>query len=203
MKKGGNHLIKKLLILLVLLIPMIAHYQTSSTYACSCVQPGAAIDELNQRDFVFSGKVKNIVDPKKGKVVISSADPLTIHFDVKEAWKGINETEVLVVTERDSASCGFNFTMNEEYLVYGNMVDGKRHVSVCSKTALLSHATSDIYELGVGEIPTEIVTLDYDEVGQPDRGEVRKDPLIWIVGSIVFVILLFSIVYFVVRRNKR
>ena len=196
-------MIKKICILLVLLIPISFHYQISSSYACSCVQPGSALDELDKRDFVFSGKVKNMVDPKKNEVILSSADPITIHFDVKEVWKGINESEVLVVTERDSASCGFNFVMNEEYLVYGNMIEGKKHVSVCSKTTLLNEATADLNELGEGKLPTEIVTIEYDEDEGTNSGNQQDSSVIWIVLLSVFVSILISISYLLVRKKKR
>ena len=126
--------------------------------------PGGVNEELNHSSAVFSGKVIDIIDMNKNNSTQSSIDPIGIVFEVNEAWKGIDETQVIVFTERDSASCGFEFLLNEEYLVYANENGGELRTTICSRTALLSSAQADLDELGVGQKPTKQVTIDVDEL---------------------------------------
>lgn len=152
----------KLLIVLILMLPIIVNLGTTSSFACSCVQPGAAVEEMDRSDFVFSGKVLDMNDPNANAIVKSSADLLEIKFEVSDAWKGVDQSEIFIYTERDSASCGFNFTINVEYLVYGNEIDGKKSVNLCSNTALLAEASDDLEALGEGQKPSKVVKLGKD-----------------------------------------
>lgn len=194
----------KLLIVFLLVFPFFVHFSTTSSYACSCIQPGTAIEELERSDFVFSGKVIDIIDSKKDAIEQSSADLIEIHFEVSNTWKGVNETEVLFYTERDSASCGFNFNINDEYLVYVNEYEGKKTVSLCSKTSLLANASEDLTALGEGQKPSEVVELgknaSHGENSATDTESSMTIP-ITIFAGVVLLIIIAS--YTTVEKNAR
>ena len=184
----------KLLIVFLLIFPFVVNFSTTSSYACSCIQPGTAEEGMDRSDFVFSGKVIEIQDSNANLFSQSSADLLEVHFEVSSTWKGVNETEVLVYTERESASCGFNFTIEVEYLVYGNEHDGKNRVSLCSKTSVLSDAAADLNALGEGQKPSEVV-----DIKEKINKENSMGVPITIFAVVVVLIILSS--YLLVKRN--
>ena len=119
-------------------------------YACSCaVEAGVTKQERAQEAFsqaaaVFAGEVTNIEDPPPSSVV-SSVDPVTVTFDVSEAWKGAGSGTREITTPMSGASCGYEFQSGEEYLVYApeNM-----EVLLCGETKPLSNAKADLEVLG-------------------------------------------------------
>ncbi len=159
--------------LFTLVMAFILNISVTETYACSCIQPGIAIEELNSSAIVFSGKVVDIKDENEDADIQSSADLLAIKFQVNESWKGVEETEVTVFTPRDSASCGFNFTLNEEYLVYAHEGEGSYHVNICSRTAPLASASADLVDLGKGEKPT--IVIQHEEQDHKQEEVVEGD----------------------------
>ncbi|MCM3387171.1 hypothetical protein M3649_03375 [Ureibacillus chungkukjangi] len=190
----------KLLIAFLLMFPFVVNLSTTSSFACSCSQPGSAEEEMNRSDFVFSGKVLDIKDNNKSLVLQSSADLLEIRFEVSNTWKGLSETEALIFTERESASCGFNFTIDEEYLVYGNNEGGKKRASLCSKTTLLSEA-ADLNSLGEGQKPSVEVGK-----GEEIKGEnALRDQSMTIPISIfaIVVVLIILVSYMLVKKSCR
>ncbi|AIF45248.1 hypothetical protein X953_05965 [Virgibacillus sp. SK37] len=130
------------------------------SHACSCLEPGAPKEEFKHSSAVFTGKVIERIDKNENNLIQSSADQIAVVFKVDKTWKGINETEVIVYTERDSASCGFEFKLNNSYLVYATKKDNKLHVSLCSRTTTLTEAAQDFTELGDGKKPTNQVSVN-------------------------------------------
>lgn len=186
----------KIFICSFLVISFLFNLSITSSYACSCVQPESAQKELSARDFVFSGKVKKVIDQNENSIIKSSADLLEIHFEVNEMWKGIDETEVIVFTERDSASCGFSFTTNEDYLVYANEEERKMKVNICSRTSPLVNASADIDELGEGEKPTKIVNLNE----HARDGGITATTII--IGISLGALIIIFISYFITNKRK-
>ncbi|MBD8025154.1 hypothetical protein H9636_00655 [Ureibacillus sp. Re31] len=186
----------KLFLCFLLMISFLFNLSLTSSYACSCVQPESAQKELSARDFVFSGKVKKIIDQNENSIIKSSADLLKIHFEVNETWKGIDETEVIVFTERDSASCGFSFTTNEDYLVYANKEEGKKKVNICSRTSPLVNASVDINELGEGEKPTKSVNINENS----RDGKMTTTTII--IGLSLGALMIIFITYFITNKRK-
>ena len=184
----------KLLTVFLLIFPFVVNLSATSSYACSCIQPGTAVEEMEKSDFVFSGKVLDIQDQNANAYSQSSADLLEAQFKVSNTWKGVNETEVLVHTERESASCGFNFIIDEEYLVFGNENDGKIRVSLCSKTAVLSDAAAELKELGEGQKPSEVVNI---------KEKINKENSMGVPITIfsVVVVLIIFVSYMLVKKN--
>ncbi|MCY3919695.1 MAG: hypothetical protein OXG38_07810 [Chloroflexi bacterium] len=130
---------------------------TGQAYACSCVEPGAPVEELETSAAVFTGRVVSVeggFDPDKAPY--SPEDRTTVEFEVGAVWKGVVHERMYVTTRPDGASCGFAFVEGEEYIVYARAsaeVDGGYGVYLCSRTALLSQAQADIDALGDGDAP--------------------------------------------------
>ncbi|MCJ8007425.1 hypothetical protein ACFFF5_14495 [Lederbergia wuyishanensis] len=150
-------------------------FSPTKGFACSCVPLGTVQEGVEGSSAVFSGKVVEIVDPNQNKKIQSSADLVEVKIAVDQSWKGSNQSELIVYTERDSASCGFNFSLNEEYIVYANEVDGQLRVNLCSRTAELAAATEDLKELGEGEKPAK--------ESSPDGKEVKKSETVEKLGN--------------------
>ncbi|WP_409973740.1 hypothetical protein [Bacillus sp. Bva_UNVM-123] len=159
---GNDQKFIRFILVFVIFIPLF-NYLPNTSFACDCVEPYPVKDELNRSSAVFSGKVVKIEDENKNKLFQSSADPIAVQFEVKETWKGLNQKQILVYTERSSASCGYEFDLNNEYLVFAMEVDGQLKVSLCSRTKLLSAAASDFQELGKGEKPIKDGSIELNE----------------------------------------
>ena len=68
-----------------------------SAFACSCVEPGTPLEQLEWADAVFAGKVIDVDAP--GGLVISTADPVKVTFDVSKVWKGSDDKTLVVTTD--------------------------------------------------------------------------------------------------------
>jgi hypothetical protein len=154
-------------------------------------------EELEQSSAVFSGKVIGVVNKNKFNIMQSSADPIGIVFEVKEVWKGINQTQVIVNTARDSASCGYEFS-STEYLVYAHESNGELSVSLCSRTTQLSSAQGDIEKLGMGKKPTEEVSLDINDIENESKTSINI-----VLYSISLLLILILIYVYTNRRIKK
>ena len=125
------------------------------TYACSCAVSASPLEAMEQSAAVFEGTVVSIKE--KFKIMQSSADPVRVTFQVGARWKGEMGEKVTVTTALSGASCGFEFTKGERYIVYAGGEEGegkggtaKLTVSLCSRTAMFSGAEEDLNELGAG-----------------------------------------------------
>ena len=131
------------------------------------MQPLSPDEELPNYDAVFSGKVTDIEETNPDDQMFSSADSILVTLDVDTVWKGDKQETITVKTAQSSASCGFYFENNQEYIVYAAQYNGEEEgdqleVSLCSRTNLLSNATEDLQELGPGfsvksETPSELL----------------------------------------------
>ncbi|MEG0258398.1 MAG: hypothetical protein RR595_03345 [Lysinibacillus sp.] len=173
-----------------------------NSYACSCVEPNTA-EAFERSSAVFSGEVVEIVDKNKNKSQQSSADSIAVIFEVKESWKGPNWTKITVNTERSSASCGYEFSLNTEYLVYAREADGALNVSLCSKTTPLLAAGKDISELGNGEQPIE--QLSNDSIDMKDENHIPLESSV--NNNKIYITLLifglFLVVAYISRRIRK
>ncbi len=126
-----------------------------TAFACSCLPSGSVAESVSSSAAVFAGTVTK-VDVPQGQGM-SSADSVTVTFATQKVWKGTTESQIVVTTSRDSASCGYNFELGQEYLVYANQnTEGAPglNVSLCSRTTILAQAQSDLAALGEGQAPT-------------------------------------------------
>ncbi|MGE7918934.1 hypothetical protein ACQKM9_08285 [Viridibacillus sp. NPDC093762] len=193
----------RIVFLLAMLFISVLIYPIDKSYACSCAQPDPPKEALKSSSAVFSGKVIEIVDINKNNEIQSSADPIAILLEVDKSWKGIDKTQVIVFTERSSASCGYGFSLNEKYLVYAYKDGGELRVNACSRTAPLSGAKEDIQALGKGETPAEQVTLDIESIMGQEKSpseSAQNNTQIYIV--LIMLILLLTVIIIKSRRKK-
>ena len=126
-------------------------------HACSCVEPGSPSKELQAFDAVFAGRVISIQHPYG-----PNSNPFppiyrrTIDFEVSAVWKGTVRQRTFLTTPPTGGSCGFSFVEGETYLVYASdssyATEGYT-VTICSRTALLQRAQTDIRAFGEGHAP--------------------------------------------------
>ncbi|MGF9975374.1 hypothetical protein [Viridibacillus arvi] len=194
---------KRIVILIVMLFISVLIYPIDKGYACSCSQPDPPKEALKGSSAVFSGKVIDTVDRNKNNEIQSSADPIAILFDVDKSWKGVDQTQAIIYTERSSASCGYGFSLNEKYLVYAYEENGELRVNACSRTVPLSGAKEDIQALGKGQKPTEQVTLDLENIkGQEKTPSVNVTNNKQIYIALILLVLLVAVVIIGRRRKK-
>lgn len=147
----------RILILALILSIVCFLLITEQVLACSCVEPGSPIEELEKFDAVFVGKVflvQHSYDPDAKSV--TPEDRTTIGFEVSTVWKGAVHETTYITTPPTGGSCGYTFVEGEEYIVYAsesNYGDDSYTASICSRTALLSAAQADLDALGEGEAP--------------------------------------------------
>ena len=146
-------------------------------YACSCVENPPPLEALERSAVVFDGMVVSLKLHERPGDVWSSADPVTVEFDVNRVWKGYDYQTMYLTTARSGATCGFTFVEGEEYLVFSS---NAATVSLCSRTRPMSEAKDDLAALGEGrspasgaEGPTPTVP-DLPEIPAPVRPEERE-----------------------------
>ena len=185
---------KKLIIALAFMILFNGSllYKPSTTFACSCLQPPPVEVELERKTAVFSGKVIKIEDTTR--INQSSGDLLKIIFEVRSSWKGMNQPQAIVYTTRDSASCGFNFKLNEDYVVYAYGEEEKLMTGLCERTKSLDIAHEDLKALGEGKEPSK----DLDFVKQSTKEKNNKS-----YGTMALIIIaILGIVFLIYKRAK-
>nr|WP_236838635.1 hypothetical protein [Caldalkalibacillus salinus] len=170
------------------------HYSPHTSYACSCAEPLPVNEEMERSAAVFSGKTVDMFDKNENSSTLSSADPIAVKFEVEESWKGVNQSQVIVYTVRESASCGFEFELDQQYLVYAQERDGELDVSLCSRTTHLSNAQEDIDELGQGDKPTEQVSIDLEDEGSTQYQSA---------SIVVFIAVLILVGAYMTRRKRQ
>ncbi len=112
--------------------------------ACSCMSSGPPCQSYWNTPVVFSGRVVEITTPKIEETRSAAFPEKTIRFAVNQAFRGISGTTVEVVTGMGGGDCGYDFELNENYLVYADNYKGKIYAGICSRTQLLSKAGEDI-----------------------------------------------------------
>jgi hypothetical protein len=141
------------------------------TRACTCGSLPTPIQSLEKSDIVVSGYVTSIThslpttvrgpDGREGQVT-SSADLRRWDIAVTAVWKG-DAGDTLQVYSAMGSSCGYEFTVGKEYLIYGRYLRWQMYdrgvvagpptdsliieVGACRRTKPLSLATEDVMNL--------------------------------------------------------
>ena len=134
-----------------------------TAHACSCaLPPGSPAEELAKADAVFAGVATSVKAHRKLFILPSSADPVTVEFEVSHVWKGPQQETLTVSTVRSESSCGYEFQEGEWYIVYAR----NGETGLCSRTMPTWRAFADFKEL---DAPWEPERIRVITVG-PDRG---------------------------------
>jgi hypothetical protein len=106
-------------------------------FPCSCLEPPPPEEAYEDADVVLSGKVINM-----------DLDDSGYYFEVSiqtiDVWKGDVLDEVIILTETSSDACGYNFQINNEYLIYAYSYNSGIYTNICTRTNLLEYASEDL-----------------------------------------------------------
>ena len=80
---------------------------------------------------VFTGVVTRVSANPLGFICRSSADPVSVEFDVETVYKGDVGRTIVVHTVASGASCGFTFEEGKRYTVFPWAIDGKLDAGLC------------------------------------------------------------------------
>lgn len=139
----------RLLVVVCLVVGILGVAKPSVGYACSCDTPSAR-EMFEKSHAVFSGRV---TDMKQGREESNWDRHVT--FEVQNVWKGSEQTEQVVRTQPNSASCGVEFEKGRAYLVYAYEQDGHLETNLCTRTALYTRAFVDRLYLAEGKVVDE------------------------------------------------
>ena len=148
---------------------LVVHPETS--HACSCLPLDPPPLALEEADAVFVGRVASLRHTESQDGWVSTADPVTVEFDVSTIWKGRNSKTLRLRTNRSEVSCGYEFIEGREYLVYAH----SSRVSYCSRTRPLSTAAQDLAELGPGQTAGQVAPAPTPTVSVPERNGAGQD----------------------------
>ena len=145
----------------------LAALAPSPARACSCMQ--ASVPEAYEAAVaVFEGHVLELqtVEPSP-----SAPGYRSVRMQVVRAWKGVESEEVVITTPLDSAGCGYDFSVDQSYLVYAAAQGGGLQVSLCSRTSPIARAGDDLKTLGMGATPVDPKKQDTPAAAVPPREE--------------------------------
>lgn len=127
-------------------------FSTTPAFACKCMVPTVEAARADAAA-LFEGRVLDVAkQTREGEMPRVRAT-----LAVVRTWKGLDREErVEVLTNKDSAACGYEFEKDESYLVYAQRNDGVLHVSLCSRTRPMAEASEDLKVLGAGSTPVHI-----------------------------------------------
>jgi len=96
----------------------------------------------------------------------------SVKVRVVRAWKGVEAEQLELITNADSAACGFDFKVDQSYFVYASTQDGALWVNACSRTRAMADANDDLKVLGMGA-----TTVDpRADLASADGGTPKKEP---------------------------
>jgi hypothetical protein len=132
---------------------------------------------------------------------------VAVLFEVTNTWKGVNETQVRVYTATNSASCGFNFNLGDEYLVYASGDKSRLITGLCDRTTHISKAAKDLDVLGEGLQPT-VEGRDQEDYIERDERQKQEEQngffLVWLIVGGFFIGTLYLIRYWMkLSKNKQ
>jgi hypothetical protein len=116
---------------------------------CTCPAKPPALEALARSTAVFVGTVVSSRPAKDDSG--SGLWPVArlVRFEVQSVFKGAIPPEASVLTGASGGDCGWPFEVGHTYLVYAVAgTAGNLATTLCTRTALLSRAGSDLAELG-------------------------------------------------------
>jgi hypothetical protein len=124
---------KKILFVSVLM-SFLFLISAEKSFACTCLISDKPLktqvkEAFNGAAAVFAGEAVEVTKVEGA---------FRIKFKVEKSWKGESSDEIEVMTNADSAMCGYTFEVGKKYLVYAAGSTDKLAVYLCSRTALVS-----------------------------------------------------------------
>ncbi|KLH95829.1 hypothetical protein AA984_28610 [Brevibacillus formosus] len=137
--------------------------------ACSCARPPDPLTAKDRSAAVFTGKVLQVNErtdwlrwlpfwdkPERGG--------FDVIFEVQSTWKGVDQTQVQIVTSGLGGACGIPFQPGQEYLVYASYWElNELETNICTRTVMKSDAREDLLALGPGAMPISSANLVWND----------------------------------------
>lgn len=137
----------RVLLVLLVLAGLLA-VSSARAFACSCAHLDYASPKyLAAVDAIFVGRVIARRDNPKPIENWMPSDTL-ITFAVTKDFKGASTSLIEVASNLSTASCGFNFEIGRDYLVWATKQQGVLVTGLCSGTQNLESATELVRQLG-------------------------------------------------------
>ncbi|MFB5762277.1 hypothetical protein [Paenibacillus medicaginis] len=201
----SNVLHKPLLLLLMaaVLLSVLLVAKPTVVYACSCAEPPPPNEAKAQSAAVFSGKALSV--KQKIAPILSTDDPVKVTFQVDRLWKGKVSSTTVITTAMSSASCGYEFTEGQDYLVYAryDQESGVLHTTLCDRTALLSEAAGDLQELGpsTASATRENAASPLPEYSAPSAPH-KSYTAQWAVSGLIAIVILTAVCLYRIRAPR-
>ncbi len=130
---------------LLFFVAFILAFASSQSFACVCVGPESPKENLEWADAVFSGKV---ISAKEGVYT----------FEVERVWKGVSESQVIVKDFSFGSDCGFNFQLNEQYVIFAYTGKTEKVLTVdpCTWNQRLKNAKKIFRSIGKGKLLADV-----------------------------------------------
>ncbi len=175
--------------------------------ACSCIPPKEPREAMADAAAVFRGVVtESTREDILREGFETTTDPYVATFSVSTVWKGDVASTAEVSTALESASCGFNFEIDKEYIVYAwEGESGNLETGLCSRTALITDATEDLEELGNGNEPGSNVVDSQNgdsEDSEENTDEEDSNNYLLIGAGALIAIILIVVVLSLLNKNK-
>ena len=109
---------------------------------CSCAGTQLPCESYWQASAVFLGTVTSSKDinPKRGDLDFYGR---VFHFTIDKSFRGVQGTEVEIMTGNGGGDCGYGFEIGRQYLVYAYRDENRLVTGICSRTRPTSHAEAD------------------------------------------------------------
>ena len=153
---------------------------SSRAFACECAGTRPTCQEYWEAKAVFSGTVieSRRVTVNEGTY---SHEMRAVRLSIDQAFRGIEDAEVEVLTAFGGGDCGFGFRQTEQYLVYAyrSERDQKLYTSICSRTRMLADAKADLaYIRGLAKAqPGGTISGDVVKYLRDANGTLANQPL--------------------------
>lgn len=131
--------------------------QPSPALACSCASPPDPLTAKDLSAAVFTGKVLRVNERTDWIGLLSFWDKpvrrgFDVIFEVQSTWKGVDQQQVLIVTDGLGGACGIPFQPGQEYLVYASYWElNELETNICTRTVLKTDAGEDLQVLGLAQ----------------------------------------------------
>lgn len=183
-------------LLLVIVVSIVAQgLVPSNVYACSCAEPLPVQTAANGAEAVFAGRAVDTKEIKNLSGYVSKA----VLFEVSRAWKGGNESQIVIYTGTGGGNCGYHFEPGKQYLVYAynsSMYGTQEQLTttICNRTTEIAYAQGDLDALGEGTVPSK--QIDLESTFNPNQRGVW----VWVAGAALLVLV---VIIAATRRRAR
>ena len=106
---------------------------------CSCLPPPAPAKAFAEADAVFTGKVVSF------ELTGDAFSPRRAKFSVTKIWKGERSAVSEILTANNSAACGYDFQVGENYVIYADKNNNEKlYTHICTRTKPARFAADDL-----------------------------------------------------------